>query len=68
MGNTLLTRIRGGRSFLDEQKFTIGFTDNPALESTKYMMFDSQHVIYSKVIFHVPLSLIFVIIMKYIKN
>ena len=29
LGNTLLTRIRVGRSFLNEHKFTIGLTDNP---------------------------------------
>ena len=28
-GNTLLTRIRVGRSFLNEHKFTIGLTDSP---------------------------------------
>ena len=29
LGNTLLTRIRVGRSFLNEHKFTIGLADNP---------------------------------------
>ena len=29
LGNTLLTRIRVGRSFLNEHKFKIGLTDNP---------------------------------------
>ena len=29
LGNPLLTRIRVGRSFLNEHVFTIGLTDNP---------------------------------------
>ena len=29
LGNTLLTRIRVGRSFLNQHKFTIGLSDSP---------------------------------------
>ena len=29
IGNSLLTRIRVGRSFLNQHKFTIGFSDTP---------------------------------------
>ena len=29
LGNTLLTRIRVGRSYLNQHKFTIGFSDSP---------------------------------------